>query len=95
MFFGDIVFCACCVSVCLMTAEIIVCEMLIKSIKLRICDFPVIYFWFSELIMVKYCDGICLWFFCGIYLTVKMDLFYKMFNALTIQIGPHGHVLSR
>jgi len=46
-----------------MTAEIIVCEMLIKSIKLCVCDFPVIYFSFCYVIMVNYYDGICSWFF--------------------------------
>jgi hypothetical protein len=40
-----------------------VCEMLLKSIKLCVSDFPVIYFRFSDMIMVKYYDGICLWFF--------------------------------
>jgi len=64
MFSRDIEFGTCCVAdICLMTTEIIVCEMLIKLFKLCVYDFPVIYFRFSYVIMVKYYYGIYLWFF--------------------------------
>ena len=65
-----------------MIAEIIVCEMLIKPIKLCVCDFSAIHFRFSDLIMLKYYGGICLWFFVKFIMIIVIDLLDKMFTAL-------------